>query len=166
MILSLLMGMIKHFQSTQSNKFARSLQYLKKEVRDGVHFLHADEHQSFYSFQVFKFTSFYKFQTCPNHPKQDVGNVFAISSEKLSQLLLCSIVIQNIQIFYGGPVVFVVTSFSHAVRHLSKLEIDHVILVGCCTNVWACPKFFVISCQYLWKQMSSCLVFLYMVKHR
>ena len=87
--------------------------------------------------------------------------------KKLSQLLLCSIVIQNIQIFYGGPVVFVVTSFSHVVRHLSKLEIDHVILVGCCTYVWACPKFFEItSCQYLWKQMSSCLVFLYMAKHR
>ena len=47
-ILSLLMGMIKHSQSTQSNKFAISLQYLKKEVRDGVHFLHADKHQSFY----------------------------------------------------------------------------------------------------------------------
>ena len=43
----------------------------------------------------------------------------------------------------------------------------HVILVGCCTNVWACPKLFEItSCQYLWKQMSSCLVFLYMAKHR
>ena len=25
-----------------------SSQYLKKEVKDGVHFLHADEHQSFY----------------------------------------------------------------------------------------------------------------------
>ena len=47
-ILSLLMGMIKHSQSTQSNKFAKSLQYLKKEIRDGVHFLHADKHQSFY----------------------------------------------------------------------------------------------------------------------
>ena len=37
-ILSLLMGMIKHSQSIQSNKFAISLQYLKKEVRNGVHF--------------------------------------------------------------------------------------------------------------------------------
>ena len=36
------MGMIKHSQSTQSNKFAISLQYLKKEVRNGVHFLHAE----------------------------------------------------------------------------------------------------------------------------
>ena len=41
------MGMIKHSQSTQSNKFAIYLQYLKKEVRDRAHFLHADKHQSF-----------------------------------------------------------------------------------------------------------------------
>ena len=32
-ILSLLIGMIKHSQSTQNNKFVISLQYLKKEVR-------------------------------------------------------------------------------------------------------------------------------------
>ena len=38
MILSLLMDMIKHSHSTQSNKFAISLQYLKKEVRH-YHFL-------------------------------------------------------------------------------------------------------------------------------
>ena len=47
-ILSLLIGMIKHTQNTQSNKFAISLQYIKKEVRNGVRFLHADKHQSFY----------------------------------------------------------------------------------------------------------------------
>ena len=41
---SLLIGMIKHSQSTQSNKFAISLQYLKKEVRNGVYFLHVDKH--------------------------------------------------------------------------------------------------------------------------
>ena len=38
LILSLLMGIIKHFQSTQRNKFAISLQYLQKEVMNGVHF--------------------------------------------------------------------------------------------------------------------------------
>ena len=47
LILSLLMGMIKYSQSTQINKFAISLQCLKKEVRDEVHFLHLDKHQSF-----------------------------------------------------------------------------------------------------------------------
>ena len=35
-ILSCLIGLIKYSQSTQSNKFAISLKYLKKEVRDGV----------------------------------------------------------------------------------------------------------------------------------
>ena len=34
MILSLLMDIFKHFQTTQSNKSTISLQYLKKEVRD------------------------------------------------------------------------------------------------------------------------------------
>ena len=46
-ILSLLMFMVKHSQSTQSNKFAISLEYLKKEVR-WFHFLHPIKHQSFY----------------------------------------------------------------------------------------------------------------------
>ena len=40
--------MIKHPQITQSNKFAISLQYLKKDVRNGGHFWHADKRQSFY----------------------------------------------------------------------------------------------------------------------
>ena len=47
-ILSLLLGVIKHCQITQSNKFVISLHYLRKEVREGIHFLHADKHQSFY----------------------------------------------------------------------------------------------------------------------
>ena len=41
------MGMVKHSQSLQNSKFAMSLQHLKKEVRDEVDFLDADEHQSF-----------------------------------------------------------------------------------------------------------------------
>ena len=42
------MGMIKHSQSTESNKFAIFLQYLKQEVCYGVHFLHEDNGLSFY----------------------------------------------------------------------------------------------------------------------
>ena len=41
------MGMFKLSQDTQSNKFAMSLQYLKIDVRNVVHFLHVDKHQSF-----------------------------------------------------------------------------------------------------------------------
>ena len=43
----ILMGIIKHSQSSQNSKFTMSLQYLKKEVRDEVDFLHVDKHQSF-----------------------------------------------------------------------------------------------------------------------
>ena len=39
--------MVKNSQSSQESKFAMSLQYLKKEVRDEVDFFHADKHQSF-----------------------------------------------------------------------------------------------------------------------
>ena len=35
-----------HAQSTQNSKFVISLQYLKKEGRDEVDFLHADKHQT------------------------------------------------------------------------------------------------------------------------
>ena len=42
----ILMGTVKNSQSSQ-NRFSMSLQYLKKEVKDEVDFLHADKHQSF-----------------------------------------------------------------------------------------------------------------------
>ena len=44
--LSLLAGMTKHSQSTQSSKSAISLQYLQNKFWDGAHFLHTDK-QSF-----------------------------------------------------------------------------------------------------------------------
>ena len=43
----ILMGMVKHSQSSQNSEFAMSLQYLKKEVKDEVDFSPADKHQSF-----------------------------------------------------------------------------------------------------------------------
>ena len=47
LILSLLVGIIKDPQNIQINKFAISLQHLKREVREGVQFLNLDNHQSF-----------------------------------------------------------------------------------------------------------------------
>ena len=46
MVLSILIGIVKHSESTRNNKFAIASQYLKKEVRDGVHFLHANKYQN------------------------------------------------------------------------------------------------------------------------
>ena len=45
----ILMDMIKHSHSPQSNKLGISLQYLQKEVRNGVRFLHADKQKNFYN---------------------------------------------------------------------------------------------------------------------
>ena len=41
----LILSFYKHAQSTQNNKFAISLQYLKKDVSDEVDFLHVDKHR-------------------------------------------------------------------------------------------------------------------------
>ena len=100
-ILSLLLGMIKHSQSTQSNKFAISLQYLKKEVRKGVHFQHADE-QSFYKLGLLLLMKVARYvQSTQNRQ-------LVIFLERVLQLLLCSTVMENIQIFCGGPAMFIV----------------------------------------------------------
>ena len=56
LILSLLMGMIKHSQITQSKKFAISLKYLKKEVRNGGHFWYTDKRQTQLTFACSKST--------------------------------------------------------------------------------------------------------------
>ena len=40
------MEIVKHSQSSQNSKFAMSVQYLTKEVRDEVDFFHADKHQT------------------------------------------------------------------------------------------------------------------------
>ena len=41
------MGMVKHSQRSQNSKFAMSLQYLEKDVRNEVDFLLAEKHQIF-----------------------------------------------------------------------------------------------------------------------
>ena len=46
LLLSLWVCLARHAQTTQNNKFAISLQYLKKELSDEVDFLHADKHES------------------------------------------------------------------------------------------------------------------------
>ena len=108
-ILSLLMGMIKHSQSTQSNKFAISLQYLKKEVRNGVHFLHADKHQNFYKLTLsFLMEVARHVQSTQN---RKLVKFLQYIKKNVLQLLLYSFVMQNIQMLYGVPVMFVVTCF-------------------------------------------------------
>ena len=106
-MLSLLIGMIKHSQSTQSNKFAISLQYYKKEVSNGVHFLHADKHQSFHMLGFLFLIEVARYVQSTQNRKSVIVQQYI--QKRVSQLLLCSIVMQNIHVFYGGPVIIVVT---------------------------------------------------------
>ena len=90
-ILSLLMGMIKHSQSTQSNMFVIILQYLKKEVRNGVHFVHADKHQSFDKLALlFLMEATRHVQSTQN---RKLVKFLQCIKKKVLQLLLCYIVI-------------------------------------------------------------------------
>ena len=108
-ILSLLLGMIKHSQYTQSNKFSISLQYLKKKVTNGVYFLHADKHQSFYKLGLLLLMELVRYiQSIKNRKLV----IFLQCILKVIHLLLCFIVMENIRLFYGGPVMFIVTCFT------------------------------------------------------
>ena len=99
-ILSLLMGMTKHYQSTQSNKFVTSIQYLKKEVRNGVHFLQADKHQRFYKLTLLFLMEVTRHVQSPQQRINREQRKFAIFlqyiKKKVLQLLLCSIVMQKL----------------------------------------------------------------------
>ena len=96
-ILSLLMAMIKRSQSTQSNKFAISLQYLKKEVRNGLHLWHADKRQS-----LFKLALLFLMEVTKHVQSTQNGKLVIFLQcikKKVLQQLLCSVVMQNIQVF-------------------------------------------------------------------
>ena len=106
LILSLLMDMIKHSQITQSNKFAISLQYLIKEVRNGGNFWHADKCQSLYKLLLSFLIGVARYvQNTPNRKLL----IFLQYIKKKCFNCLSSILMQNIEIFYGDPVMFVFT---------------------------------------------------------
>ena len=93
MILSILMDMVKHSQSTRNNKFAIPSHYLEKEVRDVVHFLHANKNQSFYKLAIpflMKATG-----NAQSNQKRKMVIFLQCIKKKLLQLFLCSIVIQS-----------------------------------------------------------------------
>ena len=66
-ILSFWVCIAKLAQSTQNNKFAIFLQYLKDAVKDKLDFLPVDKHQRF--FQIDTNSLGVCDQACPNYPK-------------------------------------------------------------------------------------------------
>ena len=95
---SLLLDMIKHSQSTQSKNSAISLQYLKKEVRNGFIFCMEINiiNLSKLALSLMEVTRYVK------SPQDRKLVIFLQYVKKIElQLVLCSIVMQNIQNFTG-----------------------------------------------------------------
>ena len=88
----ILMGIVKHSQSSQNTKFAMSLQYLKKEVKYEVDFVHGDKHESFLQvdFNTFSIKVSYKVilslsMDMIEHSQSTQSNKFAISLQNLKK---------------------------------------------------------------------------------
>ena len=60
LMLWFLMEMVKHSQSSEYSKFAMSLQYPKREVREEVDFLHTDQNFPQVNFTSLSIKVFYK----------------------------------------------------------------------------------------------------------
>ena len=90
--------------------FVIPLQYLKKEVRNEVYFLYADiKHQSFYKLALLFLMEVARYvqSTCLDMSRHVQMKLIIFFQYITKKVLLHSIVMQNIQIFYGGPVMFV-----------------------------------------------------------
>ena len=61
--------MARHAHITQNNKFAISLQDLKKEVSDAVDFLHADKHESLLQIDTMISMKMVKYSQCSQNSK-------------------------------------------------------------------------------------------------
>ena len=101
-ILSLLLDMIKYSQSAQSNNFALFLRSIKNEGTNGAHSLHVHENQSFYKLALLFLMKAIRAPNLQSTQDRKLVVFLQYIIQKLSELLLCSIVMQNIQIFYGG----------------------------------------------------------------
>ena len=114
LILSFLVSMTRHAQSTQNKKFFISLQYLQKNMEDEVDFLPSDKKKNFYWLIISLWLSIGR------HSQSTQNNKFAISFLYLKENLKDEV------------------DFLPAVKHQRLLQIDTFILV-----VWgqACPTY-------------------------
>ena len=71
--------------------------------------MHADKHQNFYKLALLFLMEVARH--VQSTQKRKLVKFLQYIKKKVLQLLLCSIVMQKIQIFYGDPVMFVVVCF-------------------------------------------------------
>ena len=79
LLLSLWVCLARHAQTTQNNKFAISLQYLKKELSDEVDYLHGDKHESLLQIDSMILMGMVK------HSQSSQNSIFAMSLEYLKK---------------------------------------------------------------------------------
>ena len=94
------MCVARHAQITQINKFAISLQYLKKEVSGKVDFLHAGKHESLLQIDTFILKGMVK------HSQSSQNSKFAMSLQYLKKEVIDEV------------------DFLHADKHQSFLQVD------------------------------------------
>ena len=86
LIVSLKVCVARHAQSTQNNKFAISLQYLKENVKVEVDFLPADKHQRFLQIDTIVLG------VCvARHAQFTLNNKFAISLQYFKKEVSCKV---------------------------------------------------------------------------
>ena len=76
------MCVARHAEITQNDKFAISLQYLKKEVNDEVDLLHADKHESVIQIDTMILMGMVK------HSQSSRNSKFAMSLQYLNEEVL------------------------------------------------------------------------------
>ena len=107
--------MAKHSQSSQNSKFAMSLQYLKKEVRDEVDFFYMQKNIKDFFKLILSFSAY-----VAKHVQITENNKFAIC------------------LHYFKKEVSDEVNFLHADKHESFLQVDTMIFDG---DGQAFPKF-------------------------
>ena len=84
LLLSSYLCVVRHARVTQNNKFAISLQYLKKELSDEVDFLHADKHE-----RLLQIWFWWGWSSIPKVPKiESLQCLYNISKKRLNMKLI------------------------------------------------------------------------------
>ena len=89
LVVLFLLVIARHAQSSQNSKFVISLQYLKKEGRDEVDFLHADKNQIIRQFDTINLGG--HGQACLNYPNNKFAKSFLYLKKELREevVFLC-----------------------------------------------------------------------------
>ena len=115
--------MVKHSQSTQNNKFAISLQYVKENAKIEACFLLADKHQIL--FQIYTIILGLCGLACPNYPKYQLCYFQYLMKEESDEV-----------------------DFLHTDKHESFLQIEIVIFDGAWSSIPKVTQYLLYNIQY------------------